>query len=171
MRNEPAQAGGAVLGASEERMLESVGPGRSSWTGRPPSPEPAAVGVDDERNVDESHPSRHIGKVGHPQPIWRRGIEAAIHQIRVSPMSVVGDGGRPARSRSSSGYLLTRPITRILPRSGVSGKAGTGHCAGRVHLDTRLLGRFDRPVVGGCLIPTARHSWSRNKSASSLDTM
>src|SRR5689334_10099515 len=34
---------------------------------------------------------------------------------------------RTARSRSSSGYLLTRPITQILPRSGASGNAGTGH--------------------------------------------
>src|SRR3954471_14192171 len=37
---------------------------------------------------------------------------------------------RTARSRSSSGYLLTRPITQILPRSGVSGNAGTGQIAG-----------------------------------------
>ena len=36
---------------------------------------------------------------------------------------------RTARSRSSSGYLLTRPVTQILPRSGVSGNAGTGHTA------------------------------------------
>ena len=34
---------------------------------------------------------------------------------------------RTARSRSSSGYLLGRPITRILPRSGVSGNPGTAH--------------------------------------------
>src|SRR6185312_11974212 len=34
---------------------------------------------------------------------------------------------RTARSRSSSGYLLGRPITQILPRSGVSGNAGTSH--------------------------------------------
>ncbi len=32
---------------------------------------------------------------------------------------------RTARSRSSSGYLLTRPITQILPRSEVSRNAGT----------------------------------------------
>src|SRR5689334_1387144 len=36
---------------------------------------------------------------------------------------------RTARSRSSSGYLLTRPITQILPRSGASGNAGTGQRA------------------------------------------
>src|SRR3954452_6807627 len=36
---------------------------------------------------------------------------------------------RTARSRSSSGYLLTRPITQILPRSEVSGNAGTGQSA------------------------------------------
>src|SRR6478672_6202097 len=40
---------------------------------------------------------------------------------------------RTARSRSSSGYLLTRPITRILPRSGVSGNAGTAQ-----HLEWEL---------------------------------
>src|SRR6476660_5423500 len=34
---------------------------------------------------------------------------------------------RTARLRSSSGYLLGRPITQILPRSGVPGNAGTGH--------------------------------------------
>src|SRR6185503_9759895 len=33
---------------------------------------------------------------------------------------------RTARSRSSSGYLLGRPIIQILPRSEVSGNAGTG---------------------------------------------
>jgi hypothetical protein len=37
---------------------------------------------------------------------------------------------RTARSRSSSGYLLTRPITQIRPRSGVSGHAGTAHAMG-----------------------------------------
>jgi len=36
---------------------------------------------------------------------------------------------RTARSRSSSGYLLGRPITQILPRSGVPGLAGTGQSA------------------------------------------
>uniref|UniRef100_A0A5Q5BHQ1 Uncharacterized protein n=1 Tax=Mycobacterium sp. (strain MCS) TaxID=164756 RepID=A0A5Q5BHQ1_MYCSS len=33
---------------------------------------------------------------------------------------------RTARSRNSSGYLLGRPITQILPRSGASGLAGRG---------------------------------------------
>src|SRR6478736_7769099 len=44
---------------------------------------------------------------------------------------------RTARSRSSSGYLLTRPITRILPRSGVSGNAGTAQCDFSNLLSTR----------------------------------
>nr|WP_156181243.1 excalibur calcium-binding domain-containing protein [Mycobacterium nebraskense] len=40
---------------------------------------------------------------------------------------------RTARSRSSSGYLLARPIIRILPRSGVSGNAGTAHTDAKAH--------------------------------------
>src|SRR6185295_1967477 len=44
---------------------------------------------------------------------------------------------RTARSRSSSGYLLGRHITQILPRSGVSGNAGTGHTLWRVTFGRR----------------------------------
>src|SRR3954470_13867386 len=46
---------------------------------------------------------------------------------------------RTARSRSSSGYLLTRPITQILPRSGVSGNAGTGQASGGDEVIIRFM--------------------------------
>lgn len=94
VRNQPAQAGGAVLSASEERMLDGFEDQISGHgSGRPPAQDPAAVGVDDECDVDEPHPGRHIRKVGYRQPIWRRSIETTVHQIRVSPMSVLSDGG------------------------------------------------------------------------------
>src|SRR5258708_8455196 len=57
---------------------------------------------------------------------------------------------RTARSRSSSGYLLERPMTQILPRSGVSGLAGTGQ-TGRIQQHSlpslaRPVGRHDDPA-------------------------
>src|SRR6476660_3121002 len=76
VRDQPAQAAGAVQGASEERMLygveNQVGGHRP---GGPPAHDPATVSVDDKRHVDEPHPGRHIGEVGHPKPIWRTRIE------------------------------------------------------------------------------------------------
>src|SRR5262249_24457407 len=94
VRNQPVQAGGAVLGASEESMLDrvehQVGGHRPS---SPPAQDPAAVGVDDECDVDEPRPGRHIGKVGYPQPIWSRRVEPSVDEIGVTHVTVVGDGG------------------------------------------------------------------------------
>ena len=63
---------------------------------------------------------------------------------------------RTARSRSSSGYLLGRPITRILPRSGVSGNAGTTHFIvlrqdAQVESDRCVLFTSDRVAVRAIL--------------------
>ena len=60
------------LGAGEERVLDGVEDQVGGHRpGGPPPQDPATIGVDDQRHVDEPHPGRHVGKVGYPQPIWR----------------------------------------------------------------------------------------------------
>ena len=55
-----------------------------------------------------------------------RAAEPGPQRLRV-PIPNMPATMRTARSRSSSGYLLGRPINRILPRSLVSGLTGRAH--------------------------------------------
>ena len=80
--------------ASEEGVLDGVEDQVGGHRlGGPPAEDPATVGVDDERDVDEPHPGGYVGEVGYPQPVRRCGVEASIDQIGVSHVGVVGDGG------------------------------------------------------------------------------
>jgi hypothetical protein len=91
-------------GAGEECVLDGVEDQVGGHRpGGPPPDDPATVGVDHERYIDESHPGRHTGKVGYPQAIWRGGVEATVHQIRIPDVAAVGDGG-----------LVLGPVPRTL---------------------------------------------------------
>src|SRR5215212_11371717 len=88
MRDQPVQAGGAVLDASEEGLLDGVEDQVGGHRpGGPPPKDSATVGIDDKRHVDEPHPGWDIGKIGYPQPIWCRRVETPVDQIGVPHMT------------------------------------------------------------------------------------
>src|SRR5215213_5618929 len=49
--------------------------------GHGPADHPPAVHVEHHRQVEEAGPGRHVGDVGHPEAVRRRGRERALHQI------------------------------------------------------------------------------------------
>jgi hypothetical protein len=62
VRNQAVQVGVAFLCAGEEGVLDSVEDQRGGHRfGCTPAHDPATEGVDDERDVDDSGPGRHIG--------------------------------------------------------------------------------------------------------------
>ena len=101
VRNQAVQVGVALLGAGEEGVLDSIENQRGGHrSGCTPAHDPATERIDDERDVDEPAPRRHIGEVGHPQPIWRRSTEVAVDQVRVPQMGIVTDRGLVLRTRN-----------------------------------------------------------------------
>ena len=58
-----------------------------------PADNEAAVGVEDERHVDEPRPDAHVGQVGEPEAVRRRGGEVAFDQVGRPARLRVGDGG------------------------------------------------------------------------------
>src|SRR5665647_1876707 len=46
-----------------------------------PADDEAAVGVEDERYVDETRPGAHVGEVGEPEAVRSLGGEVAVDQI------------------------------------------------------------------------------------------
>ena len=58
-----------------------------------PSDDPAAEGVQDDRQIQESGPSRHIGDVRYPEHVRLMGIEVPVDQIAGRPQPFVADRG------------------------------------------------------------------------------
>jgi hypothetical protein len=107
VRNQAVQVGVAFLCAGEEGVLDSIENQRGGHRfGCTPAHDPATEGVDDECDVDEPGPGRHIGKVGYPQAIWRRSTEVAVDEVRVAWMAVIGDRG-----------LVLGPVTGMGPQT------------------------------------------------------
>ena len=59
----------------------------------PPTQDAAGVGVDDEGDVDPARPGRHVGQVGHPEPVRRQRREPASPPDPGQPSGRVGDRG------------------------------------------------------------------------------
>ena len=49
--------------------------------GRPPTNDIAGEHIDDEGNLDEPRPCRHIGKIRDPYPVRSRGLELPVDPI------------------------------------------------------------------------------------------
>lgn len=60
------------------------------------------VGVDDEGDVGESRPGRHVGQIGHPQPVGRRWGELAADQVS-------------GRTAAASAIVVRRALPRTAP--------------------------------------------------------
>src|SRR5271157_5443658 len=59
-----------------------------------PSYYPTAPGIQDYRDVQEPSPGRHVGDVGHPEPIRALGTKVALDQVRSKNRRTVAYGGR-----------------------------------------------------------------------------
>ena len=58
-----------------------------------PAHDPAGIGVDDKRHVDEAGPGRDIGEVGEPQDIRPGRLELAVDVIQRAWRGLVADRG------------------------------------------------------------------------------
>src|ERR671919_1935040 len=67
----------------------------------------AAPDVDDHRQIEEAHPSRHVRYVSHPQRIGRRGGEVPLHQVRGRPCLRIVHYG--ANALTAADALKPRP--------------------------------------------------------------
>jgi hypothetical protein len=75
--------------APPEGHLEGIeGEVGAQMRGGLPADDEAAVGVEDERYVDEARPGAHVGEVGEPEAVRGDGREVALDEA-----------GRPARLR------------------------------------------------------------------------
>ena len=57
----------------------------------PPADDPPGVGVDDEGDIDEAGPGRHIRKIGQPQTVRRGSVELPVHAIQRTGGRLVAD--------------------------------------------------------------------------------
>ena len=63
--------------------------------GELPADDPAAVGVDDEREEHHAFPASEVGDVGDPEPIRAGGGEVAIDEVRAPARGRIRFGGAP----------------------------------------------------------------------------
>ena len=70
----PALVDGLLQGVEHEA--------RRGRPARPPADDAPRVGVDDEGDVDEAGPSRHVGEVADPQPIRCGRMELPVHAVQ-----------------------------------------------------------------------------------------
>jgi hypothetical protein len=94
MLDQPGQIRLALAGPGPDGLLHGVQDELGSHRGAgPPAQDAAGVGVDDEGDVDPARPGRHVGQVGHPQPVRRQRREPPPHQILWQPLGPVSDRG------------------------------------------------------------------------------
>lgn len=74
-----------------------------------PADDPAGVDVDDEGDVDEAGPGRHVGEVGQPQDVRPGRLELAVDVIQRTRRGLVVDRGR-------DGFAPDHPLQAHLPR-------------------------------------------------------
>ena len=121
--NETAALGGpAVVECLFERVQNEAGMG---CAGHPPAHDPAGEGVDDEGDIDEALPCRHVREIRHPQGIRAGRLESAVHPVRGTRRGFVADRGahrlatrRPIQAHllHQSGYRAARHIDALPPQ-------------------------------------------------------
>src|SRR5436190_20917794 len=116
------------------------GPGRSSWTWRPPAQDPPGAGVDDERDVPHPGPGRDVGEVRDPQAVRGRRAEPAPHQVTWPGRGRCRDGGPDPLAAAHAGQAQLAHQ----PRHGAPGHLG----ALPVQLQPYFPGSADAEVRG-----------------------
>ena len=62
-----------------------------SGAANPPAYDTAGVDIDHEGHIGKPGPGRHIGKIGDPEPVGRRGMELAIDVVERVRRCLVAD--------------------------------------------------------------------------------
>jgi hypothetical protein len=96
-----------------ERVEDEIGPQRRRHA---PADNAAGEDVDDEGDVDEAAPRRHVGEVGHPQLVGPGRRKLAIDEIRRPLRGRVASGGHDPRP-PAHGALQAHPPHHTLDRA------------------------------------------------------
>lgn len=133
-------AGLALADGHVERLGDELG---AEVGGHGPADDAPAPDVEDDSEVEESGPRRHIGDVRHPEAIRPLGGEVSIHQVRRFLGPSVLDGGDAeatathARERSPS-HETGNPLA-----------ADADALEGQLHVDARHAVGFARARMDG----------------------
>nr|CAA38902.1 unnamed protein product [Agrobacterium tumefaciens] len=79
MHKAAAMNGTPIMKCLLERIKDEA---RMCCPARPPADGATSKDVDDKGHVDEALPSRDIGEIRNPQPVWRRGFKLAVHPVK-----------------------------------------------------------------------------------------
>src|SRR5690606_38586317 len=90
MNQAAAMDGAAVVDGLLESVQHEAGMGGAA---DPPAHDIAGIDADHEGDIGEPGPGRHIGKIGDPEPVGRRGMELAIDVIEWTSRRLVADRG------------------------------------------------------------------------------
>ena len=147
-----AMDGPAFVDCLLESVQHEAGMG---GTADPPSHDITRVDVDHEGHIGEPGPGCHIGKVGDPEPVWRRGMELAIDVIARARRRLVADRGAHWLAHRIAGRDPSRITLGSHPAS--PDRASTArHCSGQ----------YQAPPAASAARPCARR-----KRQSSLQTL
>ena len=116
--------------------------------GHRPAHHPAAEGVDDDREEQESGPGRHVGDVGDPELVGCIGFESTLDEVRCPTSGVVSArSARPLAPRypcqthlsHQSSYALASDVDTVSGELGVNARRPVGTTAALMNVaDARL---------------------------------
>src|ERR1019366_6493537 len=86
-----------------------------------PAADEAAVGVKDERDVDEARPGAHVGEIGQPEAVRGRRCEVALDQVSWPRCLWICDRRTPLLAPHSA--LQVHPAHQALDRATRHAKA------------------------------------------------
>src|ERR1700761_6563558 len=89
MMDEAAAAGRPSV---MKRLFQSVQDKvRMCCQAGPPADDPPGVSLNDEGDIYEAGPGRHIGKIRKPQTVWSGSAELSVHVIQRTESRLVAD--------------------------------------------------------------------------------
>ena len=97
-----------------QRVEDEVGAQRG---GHPPADDAPREHIDDEGDIDEPGPGRHVGEIRHPQLIRSRGRELPINEIGRSRGIAWPRGRHPGAPADGAGQALARITRRTVQRA------------------------------------------------------
>jgi len=151
-----ARRGPARVERHVQRAEDELGP---EVVGHRPADDPAAAGVQDDRQIEPPLPGRDIRHVRHPQPIWRHRAEGPLDEIGRGQGPPVTDRGPGLASPTGAARQSGQPhepsdaptTARQAGRAelGVHAWAAVGPAAGGVDLVDAPRHLAVRPSPGG----------------------
>ena len=106
------------------------------------------IGVDDE-GIGKPGPGRHIGQIGHPQPVRGRRGEPSLDEVGRPRCCWIGDGGAFDLAASRAGQRVQPLHTHAGPREGLQQT--------RPHAKLRLAEELGNCTKKWCRWSTLKH--------------